>query len=306
MFCFFSRFSKILVFSALLTACLSISALALDEAVAVGATTGSDLNLRGTASLSGSIITRLDKGVAVAILDDSNPDWYKVAYRGMEGYVSSAYMVVDQDGLFSTFGAPRESNTYLWEAPSIESAVLETITYDMVLTITGFSDGWYAVTSPNGISGYIRSTLIDLQSTNVSFHITSLSVASSASASQVVDTAKQYLGVRYSYGGSSPSGFDCSGFTMYIYGQYGVSLPHSATSQWTSGLGTRIYNVSELQAGDLVFFRDPSVAGGKACSHVGIYISNGQFIHSSSSAGISISTLTSGYWGSYFVGGIHL
>ena len=123
-----------------------------------------------------------------------------------------------------------------------------------------------------------------------------------------MNTANQYLGTRYSYGGASPSGFDCSGFTMYVYSQHGYSLPHSATSQWQSGLGSRVYSIGELQPGDLVFFNDPSRNAGKACSHAGIYIGSGQFIHSSSSKsnGVIISDLTSGYYNTYFVGGIHV
>ena len=123
-----------------------------------------------------------------------------------------------------------------------------------------------------------------------------------------MNTANQYLGTRYSYGGASPSGFDCSGFTMYVYSQHGYSLPHSATSQWQSGLGSRVYSIGELQPGDLVFFNDPSRNAGKACSHAGIYVGGGQFIHSSSSRsnGVIISDLTSGYYNTYFVGGIHV
>jgi cell wall-associated NlpC family hydrolase len=96
---------------------------------------------------------------------------------------------------------------------------------------------------------------------------------------------------------------------MYVYkNAVGVSLPHSATSQWQSGIGTKVTSISGLQTGDLVFFCDPSRSLGKACSHAGIYIGNGQFIHSSSSSsgGVIISSLTSGYYNTYFVGGIHV
>ena len=124
----------------------------------------------------------------------------------------------------------------------------------------------------------------------------------------MVSFAKQFLGTRYAYGGSSPSGFDCSGFTMYVYNQFGVSLPHTATGQWQSGLGTRVYDIWSLQPGDLVFFCEPGRNNGKACSHAGLYAGNGQIIHSSSSrsGGVIMSDLTSGYYNTYFVGGIHL
>ena len=95
---------------------------------------------------------------------------------------------------------------------------------------------------------------------------------------------------------------------MYCFQQMGVSLPHSATSQWQSGAGQKITSTSGLQSGDLVFFCDPSRSKGKACSHAGIYIGGGQFIHSSSSksGGVIISDMTSGYYNTYFVGGLRL
>ncbi len=75
-----------------------------------------------------------------------------------------------------------------------------------------------------------------------------------------------------------------------------------------SGMGTKIYSISELQPGDLVFFNDPSRNKGKACSHAGIYIGNGQHVHASSSrnGGVITSDLTSGYYNTYFVGGLRL
>jgi cell wall-associated NlpC family hydrolase len=84
----------------------------------------------------------------------------------------------------------------------------------------------------------------------------------------VVGIAMRYLGVPYVWGGSSPSGFDCSGLVVYAFAQIGVSLPHSSYSQY--GMGTPV-SIGQLQPGDLVFF--------SGASHVGIYIGGGQFIH---------------------------
>ena len=122
----------------------------------------------------------------------------------------------------------------------------------------------------------------------------------------IVKTALQYLGVRYVYGGASPNAFDCSGFTMYIMKQFGYNLPHTATGQWLSGQGTKV-SYAEMMPGDLVFFCDPSRSLGKACSHAGIYVGNGQFIHASSSkSGVIYSDLSSGYYHNYYVGAIRL
>lgn len=86
--------------------------------------------------------------------------------------------------------------------------------------------------------------------------------------SDVVSIALQYIGVPYVYGGADPSGFDCSGFTMYVFARVGIALPHYAASQYEMGAPV---SLSDLQAGDLVFFNN--------LNHVGIYIGNGEFIH---------------------------
>ena len=266
-----------------------------EQAVAVGATTGSSLRLREEPSTSASIVTTLNKGVAVAILDNTSTEgWFKISYNGKTGYVSSDYMIVDKDNVFTTYGRTNTDSVNVRADASTDSEVLASVGVGTVVTVNGFKDGWYDVTCKYGTEGYIRSDLLDLTSSN-------------SSSGGIVDTAKQHLGVRYVYGGASPSGFDCSGFTMYMYKQLGYNLPHTATGQWQSGIGTRVYSIGELQPGDLVFFNDPSRNAGKACSHAGIYIGNGQHIHASSSkSGVVISSLTSGYYNKYFVGGIHV
>ncbi|MFP7299100.1 NlpC/P60 family protein [Neobacillus niacini] len=94
-------------------------------------------------------------------------------------------------------------------------------------------------------------------------------VTNSATANSVIATAKQYLGVPYVWGGSTPSGFDCSGFTSYVFRSVGISLPRTSRAQ--QNVGTRI-SLSQVQPGDLVFRGSPAY-------HVGIYIGGGQYIH---------------------------
>lgn len=291
---FAGRAGKVLFLSVLTAMLLAATALAADIATGAGCTTGSSL-LRAEPSTSASVVTTLDKSVAVAILDDSVDGWYKIAYNGSTGYVSADYLNVDQDNVFTTYGRVNSDGVNVRSDASTDSSVLATIEEDAIVTVNGLVDGWYDVTCEYGTEGYIRSDFLDL-------------TESSSSNSDIAATAKQYLGTGYVYGGASPRGFDCSGFTMYVYSQHGYSLPHSATSQWQSGLGTRVYSISELQPGDLVFFNDPSRNAGKACSHAGIYTGDGQFIHSSSSrsGGVIVSSLTSGYYNTYFVGGIQV
>ena len=292
---FAGRAGKVLFLSVLTAMLLAATALAADIATGAGCTTGSSLRLRAEPSTSASVVTTLDKSVAVAILDDSVDGWYKIAYNGSTGYVSADYLNVDQDNVFTTYGRVNSDGVNVRSDASTDSSVLATIEEDAIVTVNGLVDGWYDVTCEYGTEGYIRSDFLDL-------------TESSSSNSDIAATAKQYLGTGYVYGGASPRGFDCSGFTMYVYSQHGYSLPHSATSQWQTGLGTRVYSISELQPGDLVFFNDPSRNAGKACSHAGIYTGDGQFIHSSSSrsGGVIVSSLTSGYYNTYFVGGIQV
>ena len=296
---FAGKAAKVLFLTGTMTLLLTAHTMAADIAIGAGCTTGSSLRMRAETSTSSEIITTLDKSVAVAILDDTTEGWYQVAYNGKTGYVSADYLLVDQDNVFETYGRVNGDGVNVRSGASTEAEVLASVNTGTIVTVNGLVDGWYDVTCQYGTKGYIRSDFLDL---------TKGATSSTASGSAIVNTANQYLGTRYSYGGASPSGFDCSGFTMYVYSQHGYSLPHSATSQWQSGLGSRVYSIGELQSGDLVFFNDPSRNAGKACSHAGIYIGSGQFIHSSSSKsnGVIISDLTSGYYNTYFVGGIHV
>lgn len=114
-------------------------------------------------------------------------------------------------------------------------------------------------------------------------------------ASAIIATGKQYIGVKYVYGGTTPSGFDCSGFVQYVFAKNGVSLPRVSRDQYH--VGTSV-SFSNLKAGDLVFF---SLAKNGVVDHMGIYVGNGQFINASSSKGVTIYTLGT-YWKSAFVG----
>ena len=119
-----------------------------------------------------------------------------------------------------------------------------------------------------------------------------ISVAPPSRYGGAVGIAMQYLGVPYVWGGASPSGFDCSGFSMFVYSQVGVSLPHHAASQFNYGVPV---SRDDLQPGDLVFF--------DGLGHMGIYIGGGQFIHAPHTGDVvKISSLNDSWYASTYVG----
>jgi peptidoglycan DL-endopeptidase CwlO len=115
----------------------------------------------------------------------------------------------------------------------------------------------------------------------------------SSRGARVASIATRYLGIPYRWGGSSPStGFDCSGFVMFLYRQVGVSLPHNAAMQYGHG---RAVSRNSLRAGDIVFFN--------GLGHNGIYLGGGRFIHSPNSGDVvKISWLSEGWYSSRYVG----
>ena len=112
-------------------------------------------------------------------------------------------------------------------------------------------------------------------------------------AQTLARSALRFLGAPYVFGGTSSSGFDCSGYVQHVFGMLGIVLPRTADAQYDAGRPA----TGGPRTGDLVFF---DTYGG--VSHVGIYLGHGEFVHASSSHGVMVSKLSEAYWASRYVG----
>jgi cell wall-associated NlpC family hydrolase len=113
-------------------------------------------------------------------------------------------------------------------------------------------------------------------------------------AQQLTRSALRFLGVPYVFGGTSTSGFDCSGYVQHVFALLGISIPRTADAQYYAG--ARV--TGGMRPGDLVFFQTYEPGP----SHVGIYLGNGQFAHASSSHGVMVSSLSDSYWAARYIG----
>ena len=117
----------------------------------------------------------------------------------------------------------------------------------------------------------------------------------SSTARALISTAYDYVGVPYVFGGTTPWGFDCSGYTQYVFRQMGIEIPRTADAQYYAYPKV---SSSELEPGDLVFF-ETYEPGPSPC---GIYNGNGQMLQAGSSTGVTVSNVFSGYWGAHYIG----
>jgi len=223
-------------------------------------------------------------------------------------------------------GLVSESNVNLRGGPGVAYDKLGALSGGAQLALLGRYEDWFKVRTPRGTIGWVSTELLDVSAfvnrrIPVVRDIPTLArpkpasrpqtpgqaargpvPAPSASASSVVGFATQFVGSRYVWGGASPKGFDCSGFTQYIYKQYGLNLPHSSAGQYSTNFGTMISNPDDLRPGDIVFFVNTYKRG---ISHVGIYVGGGDVVQAlSPRQGVGIANLNGGYWAQHYYGGI--
>ena len=314
----------------------STAATATGQIYGIAFTTGSGLRLRSAASTSSSTLASASKGEVVVVLEKSG-DWCKVIYNLKEGYMHADYLKIQTTGNAELgYGSVTGNSVNMRKGASTSTGRVATSNKGDKAYIVGVENGWYRVIFAGNVC-YIRSDFLALTqvpyenkassnapifyrggaSTGVNVSASALGSTSSNSSSsgstaskpasgpvtgsQIVETAKKYLGVPYVYGGTSPSGFDCSGFVYYVLRSHGISVSRTCAAMYKCG--TPI-SKSDLQPGDLVFFQGTSAAG---ISHVGIYVGNGQFIHSPHRGKVvSFADLHSDYYTSHYYGSIRI
>jgi len=292
-------------------------------------TGGSTINVRTGPGTGYSRVTMVGEGKRVTTIAKAD-DWFQIEFDGKTGYIFGDYLKPD-DGVAATLATveptaepaaepaaetaeepPAEAvssdepaeiesdrkgiitggTINVRTGPDTEYSRITQVCTGKRVTILGEENGWYRI-SFDGKTGYVRGDYL----------YEGDSLPASSVGEQVAAMASQYLGVRYVSGGASPSGFDCSGFTLYLYKQFGYSLPHTASGQYAR-CGYKV-SKSELQPGDLVFFTSPG-AGGKI-NHTGVYIGNGQVVHARYSVGrVYLNSLSESYYTKNYVGAIRI
>ena len=287
---------------------LLVSALVTPSLAATGTVNagGSTLRMRAESNTGSTILKSLDHGTQVEVLTAVENGWYQIAHEGTTGYVSGDYLTVDAAEAAAlpveelpTYVQITTSALNVRSGPGTDYEKVDSLAAGQVVKGVLLDSGWYQIDQ-----GYISADYaaeVDLSSSAA--HI-SAEYAQEIDPSQmgqgqaIADFALQFVGYPYVYGGSSPSGFDCSGFTSYVYKQFGYSINRTASNQLDNGYAVDRAN---LQPGDLVMFCQ--YGSTKRASHVGLYIGNNQYVHASTpGVGVIISdmddmSISSGYVG---------
>lgn len=193
------------------------------------------------------------------------------------------------------------------ENPEINYAVIGKLTRGAEVSILDQSGSWYQVES-KGTIGWVHGAYVNSlnegvgvigtidnisrgdYSARTAVEVTAVTGSQSAALGEKITTYSQnYLGKPYKYGASGPDAFDCSGFVCYAFNAFGIQLPRSSSSY--INVGTAV-SMDQARAGDVICF----AGNGKNISHVGIYMGNEKFIHSATSSGVIITSVSDKYW----------
>jgi len=289
---------------------------------------GDSVNVRSKPNVTSSIVTKLSKKKVQIV--GSSGEWYKISYNGTVGWVKDDFIAVQKASTSETSEVSSIKNkvtTATAKKPTSKSIATKTTTAyingnnvnlranpskssnivtklsNTKVTVLSQSGDWRKV-STGKYTGWVLKDFIS-SSLSKATSSTKTSAESSQSTSirnRMVLYSRGFIGVSYRYGGTSPRGFDCSGFTSYIYKRFGIDINRTSNAQAQQG---KYVPKNKLQPGDLVFF-DTNGGKTKVVNHAGMYIGNGKFIHASSSrkdAHVRVSSLNESFYAKAYVTG---
>ncbi len=259
--------------------------------VVTTASESASVNLRMEPSVDSERVTRLMNGTKVRILGYTD-GWYYIRYSDYVGYMSADYLRIN--GVIygpSTENDPNALDPDITEdLPNSDRSA----TIDETIGITpAEAPAETIVIDPLGVS----APAAEQTSAQTAAASAATSGGYSAERAKIIEYAMQFLGTPYCYGKASPDeGFDCSGFTQYVFAHFGYSLNRSSAAQIKNGYAI---SYDELLPGDLVFFS----RAGYAVGHVGLYIGDGKFIHAPHTGDyVKISEMSESYYTNRYVG----
>ena len=249
--------------------------------------------------INSNTISIIENDVTVEVETELN-GWSYVTSDNIEGWIRTEKL--KETDAKNKIGYINTNSVNFRENPDASGKIISTLSRNAEIEIIEENNGWIKI-EYKGKVGYVATKYVSdtkvqttsrgstsrrttKKTTSTATKTTTTTVTASASAdtvsnastSEIVSYAKKYLGYRYVRGGNTPSGFDCSGFTQYVYKHFGYSLSRSSSSQAGNGVAV---NKANLQQGDIICFSGSS--GSKRVSHVGIYIGGGRFIHAANS-----------------------
>jgi cell wall-associated NlpC family hydrolase len=277
----------------------------------LGQVTGNAVRLRTGPGSSYSIIGTYDKGTEVAISGVSG-EWIAVTLpvEHVSGFIHSDFIEETAPGSDTDPDASLSGNVAtgnyvpasdqiregyitgtgvrLRESPSMSAKILDELNYGTALRITGKSEDWVRVIA-NGRDGYIAASFVAEGTYAPEAKLSS--ATGTELGKEIAAYALQYVGTPYKWGGKSPeTGFDCSGFVQYIFGQFGYQTSRVANDALSDGVHV---DPADLQPGDLLCF----YSGNNYVGHLGIYVGDDLFVHAANSVtGVVTTSLTTGYY----------
>ncbi|HDR7687982.1 enterotoxin EntFM [Bacillus toyonensis] len=274
----------------------------------------SSLNVRTGPSTSHTVLGSVNKGKTVQVVGEVQ-DWFKINFNGGTGYVSKDFVTKGGSAVSNETQKPTTNNnntttvqtggSYVVNTgalkvrtgPATYNAVIGGVTNGKVLNVTGAENGWYKI-NHNGRTGYVSADYVKFVKGGVTDgnQVQKPTAPTGGDTSSIAGFARSLNGSPYRTAGTTPAGFDCSGFIHYVLNQTG----HKGARQTVAGYWSSKTKTSNPQPGDLVYFQNTYKPGP---SHMGVYLGNGQFISAETDAtGVRISSVSNSYWSKHILG----